>query len=337
MSTIRDVAKAAKVSISTVSHVINGTRYVSPDTRERVLQAIDTLNYKHNRLASSLRNRKTFTIGVLLPNSANPYFAEVLAGIEEATYAQNYNIILGNATDDPEREQTYLNVLLSRQVDGILLISTGAFEDSIALLAANNTPVVMVDRSADLSGIDEIFTDNQAGGRLATEYLLNLGHERIGCITGPSFLTPSAKRVQGHLDAYAAAHLPHNSDWIVTGDFQHSGGYDAACKLLALDPQPTAIFACNDLMAVGAISAVHQAGLHVPQDISVVGYDDIPLASYATPRLTTVAQPAREIGHLAVKRLLQRLTNPDLPPRHEKLPIKLIERDSCAPVGGHSK
>jgi LacI family transcriptional regulator len=331
MVTIRDVAKAANVSISTISHVINETRYVSPDTRERVLAAMKQLNYQHNRVASSLRNRKTHTIGVLLPNSANPYFAEILAGIESACFEQDYHIIMGNANDDPEREQSYLKVLLSRQVDGILLISTGAFDDSIHLLRENKTPVVMVDRSTELTPVDEIFTDNQGGGYLAAAHLLALGHRRIGCVTGPSFLTPSAARVQGYRDAFAAAGQNLKEEWIVTGDFQHEGGYMAAQKLLALGDMPTAVFVCNDLMAVGVIAALQEAGLRVPQDVSVIGYDNIPLASYSNPRLTTIAQPARELGYLAVERLLERLDDPNVVARHEMLPVMLIERDSCRP------
>ena len=333
MPTIRDVATAANVSTSTVSHVINATRFVNPDTRERVLQAMKELNYQHNRVASSLRNRKTHTIGVLVPNSANPYFAEILAGIEAACFERNYHIIMGNAHDDPERERSYLEVLLSRQVDGVLLISTGVFDNSIRLLRESKTPVVMVDRSTELETVDEIFTDNRSGGYLATEHLLALGHRRIACVTGPSFLTPSAARVQGYQDALSDAGLTVRDEWIVTGDFQHKGGYEAVQHLLKLDETPTAIFACNDLMAVGVIAALQEVGLRVPYDISVIGYDDIPLASYTNPRLTTIDQPARELGHLAIARLFERFDNPDAPARHEILPVSLIKRDSCSPVG----
>jgi len=336
MTTIRDVAQAANVSISTVSHVINETRAVSPKTRARVLRAIEDLNYKHNRLASSLRQRKTQTIGVLLPNSTNPYFAEVLTGIEESCFEQNYNFIMGNANDNPQRELAYLQVLLSRQVDGIVLISTGAYVDSVNLLAANQTPVVMVDRSTDIETIDEIFTTNHAGGRLATEYLLRLGHTRIVCITGPSFLTPSAQRVDGYREALSTAGIIPDANWVIAGDFQMSSGYEATKTSLALSGPPTAIFACNDLMAVGALCAVHEVGLQVPQDISIIGYDDIPLASYTTPRLSTIAQPAREIGHLAVQRLLDRLQNPDKPPQHDMLPVTLVERDTCQRIKGEN-
>ena len=332
MATIRDVARAAQVSMSTVSHVINGTRYVSPPTRQRVLQAMAELNYSPNRLARSLRNNRTLTLGVLLPNSANPFFAEVLLGIENACFERGYNIIMGNASDDPQRELEYLQVLLSRQVDGILLISTGAYNESLALLASHETPVVMVDRTADIPTVDEILTANKQGGLLATEYLLGLGHRRIGCITGPSYLTPSADRVAGYREALGAAGVPLDEALVVTGDFQHESGYRACRQLLALPEPPTAIFACNDLMAVGAICALHEAGLAVPDDVSVVGYDDIPLASYTVPRLTTIAQPARAIGQLAAERLIARLQQATVPPAHQRLPVHLVERDSCKPL-----
>ncbi len=332
VATIRDVARVAQVSMSTVSHVINGTRYVAPKTRERVLQAMAELNYSPNRLARSLRNNRTLTLGVLLPNSANPFFAEVLLGIENVCFERGYNIIMGNASDDPQRELEYLQVLLSRQVDGILLISTGAYNESLALLASHETPVVMVDRTADIPTVDEILTANKQGGLLATEYLLGLGHRRIGCITGPSYLTPSAERVEGYAEALEAAGIAVDAALVVNGDFLHESGYRACQQMLALPDPPTAIFACNDLMAVGAICALHEAGLAVPDDVSVVGYDDIPLASYTVPRLTTIAQPAREIGQLAAERLIARLQHNSTPPAHQRLPVHLVVRDSCKPL-----
>lgn len=329
MVTMREVANVANVSISTVSHVINGTRYVSPTVHERVSKVIEELDYQHNRVASSLRNQKTYTIGVLIPNSANPYFAEILAGIEAACFEQDYHIIMGNANEDPQREQSYLRVLLSHQVDGILLISTGSFSESLNLMKKNKTPVVMVDRSADIEMVDEIFTDNYTGGEIATRYLLELGHRRIGCITGPSILRPSEDRVRGYRDTLLANGVTIEESLIIVGDFQFEGGYRAAQELLALDESPTAIFACNDMMAIGVIAAIQEAGLQVPTDISVIGYDDVPLASYYNPRLTTIAQPARDLGLIAVEWLLNRIDKPDLTTRHETLSVQLVERNSC--------
>lgn len=333
MVTIREVAEAAKVSISTVSHVINETRFVRPETRARVETAIKDLNYQHNRLASSLRNQKTQTIGVLLPNNANPFFAEILAGIETTFYNAGYNFIMGNANDDPNRELSYLRVLLSRQVDGVLLVSTGAYEAALDLLAQKNVPVVMIDRTAS-ADVDVIGTDNATGGQLATEYLIGLGHERIACITGPSFLTPSSERVVGYMRAMADSGLTVDENWIISGDFHEQSGYDAMRELLTLDTGLTAVFACNDLMALGVLCALHEAGLRVPEDISVIGYDDIVMASYSVPRLTTIAQPSESLGQLAAKRLVERLQKPDTAARQDILPVHLVERHSCRDIRG---
>lgn len=333
VATIKDVAEHAGVSASTVSHVINGTRHVSDTSRTAVLRAMEALNYQPNRLARSLRNRRTQTLGILLPNNANPFFALVLGGIEAAAYDHGYNVILGNANDDPTRELDYLDILLSKQVDGVVLVSTGAYQEALDFLAARTTPVVMVDRSpgdayTDFQ-IDTVFTENQHGGVLATEHLIKLGHRRIGCIGGPSTITSSADRVVGYRQALETAGLPVNPDLIVGGNFEHESGYRACQQLLALPEPPTAIFVSNDLMAVGALCAIHEAGLHVPDDMSVVGYDDIPLASFTVPRLTTIAQPARELGVQAVDLLVKRLTDKQAPACHERLPVRLVKRDSC--------
>ncbi len=338
MITIRDVATRAGVSPSTVSHVINGTRQVSAATRQRVTQAMEALDYKPNRLARSLRSRRTQTLGVLLPNNTNPFFALVLGGIEAAAYDRGYNVILGNANDDPRRELDYLDILLSRQVDGIVLVSTGAHRAALDFLKARGTPVVMVDRSpgegyADWP-IDTVFAENEQGGCLATEYLIGLGHRRIGCISGPSLLNSSAARVDGYRRALAEAGLAADEGLIVDGDFQHEGGYRACRALLAQPERPTALFVCNDLMAVGALCAIHEAGLRVPDDLSVVGFDDIPLASFTVPRLTTIAQPAHDLGGQAVQLLLQRLLDRETPACHARLPVRLVERDSCRRFSG---
>jgi LacI family transcriptional regulator len=198
-------------------------------------------------------------------------------------------------------------------------------------LTQQQVPVVVVDRAPGIESVTEIFTDNKGGGLLATRHLIELGHTAIACITGPSFLSPSADRVVGYKQAMAEANLPLDDAWIVGGDFQHGSGYRACQRLLQLDNQPTAVFACNDLMAVGALCAIHETGLRVPEDVSVIGYDDIPLASYTTPRLTTIAQPAREIGEIAVMRLIEALRSDEATAKRECLPVKLVKRDSCGP------
>lgn len=334
MITIRDVAQRAQVSTSTVSHVINGTRPVSETTRQRVMDAMAVLDYQPNRLARSLRNRRTNTLGVLLPNSANPYFAQILAGIEDACFEYGYNIVLGNANDDPQREISYLEILLSKQVDGILLVSTGAYQQVLDLLATRGVPLVMVDRSPgqvyDGWQVDTVITDNVVGGALATDYLLDLGHRRIGCVTGPAWLTSSTGRVEGYQLAMRRAGLAPDPALIVEGDFEHDGGYAAGVAFLKMPDRPSAIFACNDLMAVGVLCAAYELGLRVPEDVSVIGFDGIPLSSYTVPRLTTISQPGSALGRTAVDHLIKRLADRNASERHSILPVSLTIRDSCA-------
>jgi LacI family transcriptional regulator len=336
--TIQDVARAAGVSTSTVSHVLNETRPVNADTRQRVLDAMAALDYRPNRLARSLRNRRTNTLGVLLPNSANPFFAQILLGIEAACFEHDYNVILGNANDDARREMAYLDVLVSKQVDGILLVSTGAYRKALDLLAPRGVPVVMVDRSpAEVYEgwqIDAVYTDNEEGGRQATDYLIQSGHRRIACIGGPALLTSGAGRVIGYRLALERAHLPVDETLILEGDFEHEGGYQAGKALLNLPEPPTAIFACNDLMAVGVLYAASEAGVRVPDELSVIGFDDIPLASYTVPRLTTVTQQASLLGRAGVDLMLARLKERSRPTQHRCLPVTLTERASCGPPRG---
>ncbi|MBC7812399.1 MAG: LacI family DNA-binding transcriptional regulator [Burkholderiales bacterium] len=332
MATIHDVAHRAGVSTSTVSHVINDTRFVSDETRTRVLQAINELSYQPNRVARSLRARRTHTLGVLLPNSANPFFADMLLGVEAVAYDHGYSVIFGNAIEDPQRELSYLEVLLATQVDGILLISTGIFNEALKTVSARDVPVVLVDRSTEQLGVDSVLTDNAYGGALATQHLLSLGHRRIGCITGPPELIPMAFRIDGYRRAMAEAGVEVDETLIVNGDFQHESGYNGCRKLLSHPEPPTAIFVFNDLMAVGALCALHEAGLRVPEDVSVIGYDNVPLASYTVPRLTTIGQPSQMMGRMATEMLVSRVKNPDLPPRHQLLDVTLIERASCGPL-----
>lgn len=331
MTTIREVATKAGVSISTVSHVINETRFVSDETRSRVLAAMDELNYRPNRLAGSLRrkDKRTNTLGLLIPDSTNPFFSEVLRGAEDACFEAGFNIVLCNSDGDSEKELNYINVLLSKQVDGIMLVSAGSHQASLELISRRNAYAIMVDREVEGTQLDSVVIDNDLGGYIATQYLLELGHEEIGCITGPSLLTPSAKRVEGYRRALEDAGIPVNEQFIVPGDFRAKSGYTATKTLLDLSQRPTAIFTCNDMMAVGALCAIYESGLRVPDDISVVGFDDITLATFTVPPLTTVAQPSYEMGLLAAELMIQRLQDPSQPPQQKVLRAALVIRSSC--------
>lgn len=335
MTSIRDVAKTAGVSVSTVSHAINKTRYVSEETRTKVFVAMEELNYKPNRLASSLRrkDKRTNTLGVLIPDSANPFFAEVLRGVEDTCFEFGFNVFLCNSDDDPQKEINYIEALLGKQIDGIILISTGTHNDSLDILAQSKIPSVLVDRVVSGGGIDSVLVDNETGGYQAAEFLINLGHKRVGCVTGPSLATPSAARVKGFKKAFSDHDLELGNELFVPGDFRAQSGCNATKSLLEINAPPTAIFTCNDLMAVGALHALDQAGMRIPEDMSIIGFDDIPLASLTKPPLTTIAQPSQSMGLSAAKMVITRIENPSLPPREDILSTSLVERNSCKPLG----
>ncbi len=329
--TMRDVAEQAGVSVTTVSHVINETRPVSDELRARVLTAMQELGYKPNRLARSLRQGRTYTIGMIVPDSANPFFAEVARGIEDTTFGNGYSLILCNSDGDLQKELFYVNHLAEKQVDGILFIAAGVSSEHIETLLRRHIPVVVVDRYLPDVAVDAVLTDNRGGGYLATRHLIDLGHRRIACITGPSDITPSAERVAGYRQALEEADIPVDERWILRGDFDYESGFRAAEIFFTLSPKPTAIFACNDLMAVGVISAAHRKGLRVPEDVSVIGFDDVRLASFTVPLLTTIQQPKHAIGVLAATWLMERVEQPDLPPRRQLLQTSLKIRQTTAP------
>src|SRR5690606_8001724 len=226
------------------------------------------------------------------------------------------------------KELNYIDVLMEKRVDGIIFVAAGMSAEHIRMLQDKRMPVVVVDRDSPGVMVDSVQIDNAAGGWLATNHLIELGHTRIVCIAGPSDVTPSGERVDGYRRALREAGLPVHAEDIVRGDFHPAGGYRIAEELLARDKRPTAIFACNDLMAIGALSAAKAMGFRVPEDVSVVGFDDIYLAAYSNPPLTTVRQPKYEMGRLATKLLLERMQDPDLPPRTPLLDTELVVRAS---------
>jgi len=331
MATMKQVAERAGVSTTTVSHVINRTRVVSKEVQDRVQAVIQELHYIPSAVARSLKNDKTHTLGMLVPNSSNPYFAELIQGIEDAAFRLGYNIILCNSYDDPKKQAAYIRVLLEKRIDGLILVSSGSDRELTRLLSDEKIPKVLVDR--ELAGVraDFVETDHEQGGYLATKYLIELGHTDIACVSGPQDLLSSSARVAGYRRALRDAHIRPRADHLVYSDFTSRGGYEAFRKLLALKKRPTAVFAGNDLMAIGGICAAHAQGVQVPRDLSVVGYDDIALASYCNPPLTTISQPKRRIGELTAHILVDRLADVATPLRRELLQPALVARASTAP------
>lgn len=329
MSKIHQVAEHAGVSIATVSHVINNTRYVSEETRKRVLAAMDELKYQPNALARSLRRGETKTLGVILPDSANPYFAEIGRGLELLAFQHGYSIILCNSEGNADIERQYAEVLSKKQVDGIFFVGTGERPETLLTLQRHDLPLVVMMRDFGEIRVDSVQSDNYQGGTLATQHLLDIGHTRIACIRGQSDLSLSVLRMNAYIDTLRRAGITPDESLILQGDFHSESGYDQARKLLMRNDPPSAIFVCNDLMAIGAICAAAELGKRVPEDIAIIGFDNILLGEYTVPRLTTVAQPKEELVQFAVQYMLERIGDGNLPPQQVVLPTKLIERQSC--------
>jgi LacI family transcriptional regulator len=326
MATIKDVARHAGVSYTTVSHVLNKTRPVSSEARERVLVAVEALAYMPSALARSLRSKATGSIGLIIPNNTNPYFSEVARGIEDSCYAAGYSVILCNSDDDPAKQRDYLNVLLTKRCDG-LIVATLAQTDG-ELLRKMKVPTVLLDRAPKDIAIDLVAIDNAAGGALAAQHLLTLGHRRIACIAGPQELDISMERVAGLRQRLQQAGMQLPAEQLVHADFTSTGGYAAATLLLSSAQAPDAIFCCNDLMAIGALRAAAERGIQVPQQLSVIGFDDIDMAQFVHPQLTSVAQNTRRLGQLTAQCLLDRIADPARPIQRQIVTPQLQVRSS---------
>lgn len=332
MATIKDVARQADVSLATVSHVINQTRFVSDELRTRVVTAMQELNYSPNSAARSLRSGETRTIGLIVPDNSNPFFAEIARIIEDIGFDNGYSVIFCNSDGNNQKESSYIQLLISKRVDGVIFIASQGTSGSIRDLTEQKIPIVIADREIPQPDVDVVLVNNEQGGYLAAQYLLSLGHRRIGCICGPSRLTPLSLRLRGYQKALKENGIPYREELVVPGDLRFQGGERGMRKLLELSERPTAVFALNDLMAIGAIRAIRKAGLRIPEDVSLVGFDNIPISTAIYPALTTVAQPiaklAKTIAHLLIERIQK--THEVCPARQITLEPHLVIRDSCA-------
>jgi LacI family transcriptional regulator len=331
MATIKDVAALAGISYTTVSHVLNKTRPVSEPVRLKVEAAIVELDYVPSAVARSLKAKSTATIGLLVPNSTNPYFAELARGIEDHCARNGYCVILCNSDDNPDKQRSYLRVLLEKRVDGLIVASVGADHDLLSSLAAVRTPMVVVDRALEGVATDLVCIDHELGGYLATLHLLELGHRDIACISGPSSTSVAQMRLAGYRRAMAEFELDVVPERVVESDFTGQGGYEAAGLLLDGHP-PTAIFAANDLIGMGVLRAAAERNIRVPGALSVIGFDDIQLCRYVYPALTTVGQSIQVLGELAAERLLGRVTGAVKEGALQHIvPPQIILRESTAP------
>ncbi|MEB0039848.1 MULTISPECIES: LacI family DNA-binding transcriptional regulator [unclassified Pseudomonas] len=331
MSTIKDVAALAGISYTTVSHVLNKTRPVSDEVRIKVEAAIITLDYVPSAVARSLKAKATSTIGLLIPNGSNPYFAELARGIEDYCERNGFCVILCNADDNPDKQRSYLRVLLEKRVDGLIVSSVGGGIGMDEGLSAVRTPMVVVDR--DLEGIvaDLVRIDHELGAYLATCHLLDLGHRHIACICGPAKTSVAQMRLAGYRRAMFEAKVVVPEEWVVESDFTSPGGYQAAVGLLDHNP-PTAIFAGNDMIGIGVLRAAAERNVRVPGDLSVIGFDDIQMSRFVYPALTTVGQSILQLGEMAAEVLLRRISAPtDTAIEQRIVAPSIVIRESTAP------
>ncbi len=330
--TMKEVAAAAGVSIATVSRVLAGGDNVAKPARERVLETIRRMDYYPNRLARDLRAGLRKLVGVIIPDLQNPFFPGVVHGVEEVLYAAGYTLVLGHSDGLAEREHNHLAVLRGEGAAGLILIpdnGPGANYDS---LRAQDMAVVAVDRVPIGLDVDLVTSSNREGTRDATQHLLSHGYRDIAFINGPQNVSVSLERLSGYREALEAAGVPFQESLIVHGDFRQAGGAAALARLLDLPAPPRAVVIANNLMTLGALQTIHERRLKIPDQIAVIGFDDMPWATSLNPPLTAVAQPAEEIGRTAAQLLLSRLQEPGRPVRQVVLSTRLIVRSSC---GGH--
>ncbi|HTX91232.1 MAG TPA: LacI family DNA-binding transcriptional regulator [Anaerolineales bacterium] len=327
--TIIDVAAKAGVSFGTVSRVINDDVHVKKETRERVLKAMQELGFVANRQARSLAGGKSNSIGVLVPDLGTGYIGEIIRGIDAELSLTDLDLILYTTHRTASKEANYVANLARGMVDGLLLVLPRSPADFIGTLTQQSFPFVLIDHQGSSQDCPAVGATNWQGGYNATEYLIKLGHQRIGFITGWMDLGCALDRLDGYRSALRTYHIPEIPELIYQGSFFQPDGFAGASAMLNLPNPPTAIFASNDVMAMGVMDAVRNRGLRVPDDVSVIGFDDIPQAAMIRPALTTIGQPLEKMGRVATQMLLDLLRHPNKDANRIELPTQLIVRDSC--------
>ncbi len=329
MPTIRDVAKQAGVAPMTVSRVINNSGYVSEDTRTRVEEAISRLGYVPNMLGPSLRFNQTNTLALVLTDITNPFWTTVARGVEDAAQEAGYSVILCNTDESEAKQDQYLTMLLKRRIDGILLVPSTSTSNVVQTIKNQGVKVVVLDREVNDTEVDVVEGDSVGGAYQLTRYLIELGHQHIAILSGPQNVSTSSQRVAGFCQAIEEANLTHNTANIYWGEFSQTLGHEMVRRALQSTPRPTAFLAVNNFIANGALQALREMNIRVPEDVSVVSFDDIPVSINPMPFLTVAAQPAYEMGYQATQLLVARLINAG-PETVQKiiLPVEILIRQS---------
>jgi LacI family transcriptional regulator len=325
MATIYDVAQQAGVSAATVSRVLNGHSSVDPQLAERVRAAVERLEYRPNALARNLRRSRTSLWAVIISDVGNPFFTSLVRGVEDVAQSSGYSVVLCNSDEDPEKEANYVTVALAEQMAGVIMSPSGQAEGVKRLLDAH-TPLVLIDREVPGVSVDSVLVDNEHGAAEATAHLIASGYQRIACITGPATLSTAERRLRGYRQALADAGREYDEALVRHSDFREHGGYEAMASLLDAEVKPDAVFVTNNLMAVGALECLVARGVSVPDEMGIVGFDDLPWADLVRPALTTVGQPTYELGRTAAQLLAERIGQTGKPPSTVVLKTELHVR-----------
>jgi LacI family transcriptional regulator len=330
MTTIRDVAKRAGVAPITVSRVLNRSGYFTPEIQARVEAAAAELHYVPNLLARSLRSNRTHTLALVLSDVTNPFWTTVARGVEDAASQQGFTVFLCNTDEREDKQAEYLKVLLRKRVDGVLLVPARSSPEPVQMIQKQGVQVVVMDRLVPGAQVDVVRGASRQGAYELTQYLLQLGHRRIAILTGPEDVSTARERVQGYQQALAEFQAPADETLLSYGEYTTESGYTRTERLLDHPQPPSALFAGNNFIAIGALKALRDWGVNAPQDLSVVSFDDIPVSMVVEPFLTVAAQPAYDMGKCATELLLRRIAAPNGSPYREiMLPTELIIRGSC--------
>ncbi len=331
---MRQIAERAKVSLGTVSHVVNGTARVRPKLKQRVSEAIRALGFQPSALAQGLRRNRIMMLGMIVPDITNPFFPGVVRGAEDVAFQASYRLVLCNTDNEPAKEALYVTELRSYRAAGLLIIPAAGSDLTSELGAGpmGNQPVVCIDRCPEGWTGDAVIAGNEAGAYQATRYLIESGHRKLGVITGPSLLANSVERLNGFRRALRGAGLTIAPEFIQQAAFDTRSGYLAGKRILRMLPRPTAIFACNDMMALGVLHAVHELGLRCPEDLSLVGFDNLEFCEFTSPALTSVYQPGYQMGAAAADLLIKRINGLQDAPQRIAMQTELKVRHSVLPI-----
>ena len=332
MVTIKDVADLAGVSSSTVSRVLNDREYIKEETRQKVQNAMHALGYKPSRLARGLRFNTSRIIGLIISDIQNPFFTRLVRAVEDIAHENNYALILANTDEDPQKEELNVDLMISERVAGVIITPTKEYNCPVKKLINNRIPVVCVDRRVLDCEVDTVLVNNVSASKKLIKHLLSMGHRRIGSILGPDDVTTGRERLLGLINAFEEKKLTLDKNLIFQSTPKEENGYKLAHELLALADPPTAIFAGNNLLALGAMRAIKELGLKIPEDISMVSFDDSTWAELVQPSITVMAQPTYEIGKVAAELILRRIENAQSETQNIVLEPELLLRESVKPL-----